>query len=64
STAASHALASEAVELARLIGQFKTGAAEPAQRPAERQRPGQRQAVGGSGPRLVAERQDSGWEEF
>ena len=64
STAASHALASEAVELARLIGQFKTGAAEPAQRPVERQRPAQRQAAGGAGPRLVAERQDSGWEEF
>ena len=65
STAASHALASEAVELARLIGQFKTGAAEPVQRPAERQRPAQRQAAaGGAGPRLVSERQDSGWEEF
>ena len=60
STAASHALASEALELARLIGQFKTGAG---QAPAVSERPTPRR-VATSGPRLVAGRQESGWEEF
>ena len=65
STAASHSLAGEAVELARLIGQFKTGgsqAAAPAA-PAPRARPAPRMAaVGGGAPRGAA--QDEGWEEF
>ena len=65
SPAASHSLANEAVELARLIGQFKTGgsqAAAPAA-PAPRARPAPRMAaVGGGAPRGAA--QDEGWEEF
>ncbi len=64
STAASHSLANEAVELARLIGQFKTGAADRFEAPAARQRPAQRLAAGGGGSRPIAARNDSGWEEF
>jgi methyl-accepting chemotaxis protein len=69
STAASHSLAGEAVELARLIGQFKTGGpatstAAASQAPAPRARPmAQKVAVGGGAPRGAAS-DDEGWEEF
>ena len=66
STAASHSLANEAVELARLIGQFKTGGSQQAATTAPsapRARPAPRvAAVGGGAPRGAAA--DEGWEEF
>ncbi|WP_374578515.1 methyl-accepting chemotaxis protein [Phenylobacterium sp.] len=66
STAASHSLANEAVELARLIGQFKTGGSQQAAvtaPSAPRARPAPRvAAVGGGAPRGAAA--DEGWEEF
>ncbi|MES2896956.1 MAG: methyl-accepting chemotaxis protein [Pseudomonadota bacterium] len=61
STAASHALANEAVELAKLIGQFRTHDGEPVQVSAP---PVRARAAQGGSPRLaVVGRQDS-WEEF
>jgi len=65
STAASHSLAGEAVELARLIGQFKTGdnAAAAPPPPAPRQRPAPRLAVAGGASRAAAAEHE-GWEEF
>ncbi|WP_235532156.1 methyl-accepting chemotaxis protein, partial [Phenylobacterium sp. Root77] len=63
STAASHSLANEAVELARLIGQFKTGDHAAAAPPAPRQRPAPRLAVAGGASRAVSAREE-GWEEF
>jgi methyl-accepting chemotaxis protein len=63
STAASHSLANEAVELARLIGQFKTGDHAAAASPAPRQRPAPRLAVAGGASRAVSAREE-GWEEF
>ncbi|MCX7589093.1 methyl-accepting chemotaxis protein [Phenylobacterium sp. 58.2.17] len=68
STAASHSLAGEAVELARLIGQFKTGeqgaaaASTRAPAPTPRAAPAKRVAVGGGRSLPVAE--EEGWEEF
>ncbi len=61
STAASHALANEAVELAKLIGQFRTHDGEVAQASAPPARA--RAAQGGSRRLAVVGRQDS-WEEF
>ncbi len=63
STAASHSLANEAVELARLIGQFKTGS-DPASatRAAARRAAPRLAAVGGGAPRGAAA--EEGWEEF
>ena len=66
STAASHSLAGEAVELARLIGQFKTGeqgaAAASTRAPAPRAAPAKRVAVGGG--RSLPAAEEEGWEEF
>ena len=70
STAASHSLAGEAVELARLIGQFKTGeqgaaaasTRAPAPAPAPRAAPAKRVAVGGG--RSLPAAEEEGWEEF
>ena len=68
STAASHSLAGEAVELARLIGQFKTGeqgaaqAATRAPAPAPRAAPAKRVAAGGG--RSLPAAEEEGWEEF
>jgi methyl-accepting chemotaxis protein len=72
STAASHALRSEATELRRLIGEFQVGAVETAKRPARRSepqaRPTPRQMVervrqSYSGGAATAAKLD-GWEEF
>jgi methyl-accepting chemotaxis protein len=64
STAASHSLAGEAVEVARLIGQFKTGSAAPAQASAPRARPAPRLAAAGGGAPRGAAVEQQGWEEF
>jgi len=72
STAASHALRSEATELRRLIGEFQVGAAEAAPKPTRRAEP-----QAGPTPRQMVERvrqtyssgaataaKLDGWEEF
>ena len=69
STAASHALANEAVELAKLIGQFRTGEAAPQittrQVVAPRARPAPRKvAMVGGGRAHAPSSHDEGWEEF
>jgi methyl-accepting chemotaxis protein len=73
STAASHALAREAEELARLVSQFKTGGEiarmvnkAPAKRPAPQTRPAMKTTgrSGGAALKLAPEPVDSSWEEF
>jgi len=61
STAASHALANEAVELAKLIGQFRTHDGEPAQASAP---PVRARAAQGGSPRLAVVGRQESWEEF
>jgi len=63
STAASHALANEAVELAKLIGQFRTHDGEPAVQATAPRARASAPARSGSARLAVVARQDS-WEEF
>jgi methyl-accepting chemotaxis protein len=74
STAATHALAQEADELAALVAQFKTGvadirasrklAARKPTPPAPTRTAMKTQGRGGAAPKPVAAVQDDSWEEF
>jgi methyl-accepting chemotaxis protein len=66
STAASHALAQQAVELDRLMGQFSIGGAPAVQRrPAPRSTPrAAMRLVGGAARKLEPAADDDAWEEF
>ena len=72
STAASHALAQEADELARLIGRFQVGGEAAAPRPARAAAPAARTARPAAAPysrgatahKLETAADEDGWEEF